>query len=212
MKKALWVQPTLVVFGALAALLLALLLTGWADADDAMKKTIRSGNRQYSSAEYGEALAHYKDGLSANPQNKALSLNAALAAYSLGEYESAAQYYENAEDCYDKHLGAGNSYFRAGGAAQDASQKMQYYAQAMQAYEEGIDKYPQNVPLKYNYETVRQRISELLDEMEQENGDGDEQGEGEEQENGDEDKGDGEEQDAEQGEGEEQDAQRLADR
>ena len=95
----------------------------------------------------------------------ALNFNAAQAAYLLGDYEKAIKYYENAEDCVDKYLNSGNILFRAGNAAEDANQKAQCYSKALQFYREGIIKFPQNVPLKYNYETVKA----LLDEIQKDN-------------------------------------------
>jgi Ca-activated chloride channel family protein len=172
------------ISGAIAVLLLTLLFTGWADADDGIKKALRLGNEQYASAAYEEALKSYETGLQASPENKTLNFNAAQAAYMLGDYEKAAQYYEKAADSTDKYLNAGNIFFGAGEAAQDANQKMQFYVLALQIYQEGIIKYPQNVPLKYNYETVKKIIEELLEEMEQEGEDSqsDEQNEGEDSE------------------------------
>jgi Ca-activated chloride channel family protein len=184
------------VSGAITALLLLLLLTGWADADDGIKRALRLGNEQYASAAYEEALKLYEAGLIANPEHKALNFNAAQAAYMLGDYEKAAQYYEKAADSADKYLNAGNIFFWVGEAiqveAQDANQdaaqnanlKLQFYALALQIYQEGISKYPQDVPLKYNYELAKEKIKELLEDMEQESEDSqsDDQDEGEDSE------------------------------
>ena len=172
--------------GAIAVLALLFVWTGWADADSGVNKALRRGNEQFALAEYGGALAFYETGLAEGPENKALSFNAAQAAYFLGDFEKAAQYYENAEGSVDKYLNAGNIFFRAGGAMEDANQKAQCYAQAMQIYKEGIIEYPQDVPLKYNYETVRALLDELTEEMEQEGGESQETQEnqgGQEQDN-----------------------------
>lgn len=169
MKKILYMS------GIVTILLLPLLLSGWADTDDTVKESLRQGNRRYESADYAEALKLYETGLAASPENKTLNFNAAQAAYILGEYEKAIEYYEKAGDNTDKFLNAGNICFRTGDTVQDINQKAQYYSQALQIYMEGITKFPQDVPLKYNYELVKEKLEELLPDMEQENN---EQGEG----------------------------------
>lgn len=87
-------------------------------------------------------------------------------------------------------LNAGNIFFRAGEAIEDEQQRAQCYIQALGIYYEGILKFPQDVPLKYNYETVKEKLEEILENTEQES---EESGEGEE----------GEESEGENAEGEE---------
>ena len=155
------------ISGIITVLLLSLLLIGWEDAEEKVIKALRQGNEQYMSAKYEEALKSYETGLAAKPESKALNFNAAQAAYLLGEYEKAAQYYEKAEDCTDKYLNGGNAFLRIGDAAQAENQKVQCYAKAVQIYKEGIIKYPKDVSLKYNYEFAKKKIDELLERMEQ---------------------------------------------
>lgn len=168
MKRLVWIS------GTAAALLLVLLLTGWADADGRARNALRQGNAQYAVAQYEAALAHYEAGLETSPDSGALRFNAAQAAYMLGDYAKAAELYENAGDSVDKYLNAGNIFYWAGGAAEDANAQAQCYAQALAIYHAGITLYPQNIPLKYNYETVQALLEELMEEMEQES-----EGEGE---------------------------------
>ncbi|MCL2167188.1 MAG: hypothetical protein FWH49_07880 [Clostridiales bacterium] len=156
------------VSGIAALLLLVLLVSGWADANDKLKKAIREGNAYFASAKYEEALLSYESALEASPENGALHFNAAQTAYLLGDYEKTAQYYEKAEDCVDKYLHAGNAFYRMAEGAEDATQKMQQYARAVQIYKEGILLYPQDLPLKYNYERVKEKLDALEEEREQE--------------------------------------------
>ncbi|MCL2121491.1 MAG: hypothetical protein FWH28_04495 [Clostridiales bacterium] len=179
------------VSGIAALLLLALLVTGWADANDKLKKAIREGNAYCASAKYEEALLSYESAMDAAPENGALHFNAAQAAYLLGDYEKTAQYYEKAVDCVDKYLHAGNAFYRMAEGAEDAMQQMRQYARAMQIYKEGILLYPQDLSLKYNYERAKEKLDALTEEQEQ----------GQEQE------GEGESQDSQESQAEDQESQ-----
>ena len=156
-----------VVSGILAVFMLPLLLTGWADRQDAVQDALRRGNQEYAAEAYTEAWNGYEQGLEARPEHKALNFNTAQAAYQLGEYEKAVEFYEQAEDSRDKYLNAGNSFYRSGDAAEDMNEKLQLYNQALEMYKEGITKYPQDLELKFNYEFVKQKLQEL-EQMEQE--------------------------------------------
>ena len=188
--------------GILSVMLLSLLLTGWADADYSAKKALGQGNRQYGAARYEQALAAYEAGLAADPENEALNFNAAQAAYIIGDYEKAAAHYEKSGDSVEKYLNGGNIFFRVGDAVEDENDKAQCYAEALLIYREGIVKYPQNVPLKYNYELVKEKLEQLMEDMEQE-GDGES---GEDSEDG-EDGNEGESQSGEEGDEEEGEGQ-----
>ena len=178
-------KKTVFISGIITILLLSFILTGWADMYDSVNKALRRGNGLYAAAKYEDALAEYETGIEKQTENGSLSFNAAQSAYLLGEYEKAAKYYENAEDSVDKYLSLGNIYFKAGGVAQDANQKAQCYKQALELYEEGIIKFPNNVPLKYNYETVKALLDDIQEKTEQENKDkSDDKDENENESNG----------------------------
>ena len=178
MKKALCVT------GLIAILLLVLLLTGWADFDDAAKKALRDGNNYYAIEQYESALISYERGLAASPEDKTLNFNAAQAAMELGEYEKAAQYYEKAADSVDKYLNAGNIYYAVGNALEETDAKVQFYAKALQIYREGILLYPQNIPLKFNYEFVKALLDEESQSENSDEGDPQESDEESEQSDG----------------------------
>ncbi|MDR0490304.1 MAG: hypothetical protein LBH28_03530 [Oscillospiraceae bacterium] len=164
-------KKVILVSGIFTVLLLTLLLTGFADKDDGVKKAMRQGNTRYESAAYAEALPCYETGLVTDPENKTLNFNAAQAAYLLGEYEKAAEYYEKSEDSIEKYLNVGNMFSKLADYLQDDNEKLQCYLQALQIYHDGIILFPQNVPLKYNYESVKEKADELASNMEQENND-----------------------------------------
>ena len=182
MKKVVWISAVI------AVLLLSLLLTGWADTDDAVKSALRRGARLYASAQYEEALQTYEAGLVASPEHGTLSFNAAQAAYLLGDYEKAVEYYEKSDESMEKYLHAGNAACRLGDAASDPNQMMEAYALALDIYREGIVRYPREVSLKYNYELLLQKISESESEDENQSEDegeeSEEENEGEEGEQG----------------------------
>lgn len=156
------------ISGIITVFLCLIVLTGWMDADEKVQKSLREGNDMYESEKYAEALRLYETGLGKEGENTVLNFNAAQAAYLSGDYEKAVLCYENAEDCTDKYLNFGNIYYMAGESASEADEKVQLYAQALQIYMDGIMKYPQEVSLKYNYETVKAKIEELLEEEESE--------------------------------------------
>ena len=183
-------KKIMIVSGILAAVLFVSLLAG-ANNDETAQKALRRGNREYEKSSYGNALETYGAGLSASPENGVLNFNAAQAAYSLGQYEKAVGYYGKAEDCPEKYLNAGNIFFKAGEATEDEEQKMQLYLQALQLYHEGIIKFPQDLPLKYNYDLLLEKIELIPEDSEQEDAEG-EQGDGE--------SGDDEQQEAYEGE------------
>jgi len=168
MKKAVWIS------GILSALFLPFLITGAADRDGAVRKALLHGNELYSAARYEEAQQAYGAGLSASPENKALRLNAAQAALVLNDYEQAITHYEQADSSIAKYLNTGNANIWLGEAASDPNQELQYYVKALQALQEGIEHFPQDMPLKYNYETVRRKLEELAEDAKQDGGDQDE--------------------------------------
>jgi len=197
----------MLVSGAIAVILLALLLSGWADRDDKVQSALRLGNKSYEAGAFEDTLRFYETGLEADPRQGDLLFNAGQAAYQIGDYESAARYYENARDCVEKYLNYGNIFYRAGAALEDAEQKAKLFAGALEIYMDGIKKYPEDVSLKYNYEFVKALFDALLDELEQQQNERERQGEGESEdsEQSDGGQGDGEQGDGGQGEGEQGD-------
>ena len=121
-------------------------------------------------------------------------------AYAAEEYEGSADWF----------LAVGNELYLAGEAAEDDNDQIQFYLQALAVYQEGISEFPQDIPLKYNYEFVRQKLDISLSEK----GDG-EEGDGEEGESGEGEDGEGQDSESSEGEtadeGESQDSSSAAD-
>ncbi|MCL2867767.1 MAG: hypothetical protein FWF47_08440, partial [Clostridia bacterium] len=164
-------------------LLLSLLLSGAADTYQAVQKALQAGNERYAAAAYADALTYYEEGLDKDAANSRLLANAAQAAALAGEVEKAVAYYEASDDSPDKYLDAGNIFASLGDALEEPEMQAQCYLLALELYLDGILLYPQNVPLKFNYETVLAKIEALPQEDEpqdgQENGENDEDREGE---------------------------------
>ena len=157
-----------IISGSLTIILLILLLTGWAVSDDTVKRSIKKGNEHYNNKHYLNALLSYEKGLAVKSDHKDLNYNAAQAAYSLGDYEKALNYYKQSDNRPEKFINTGNIYYKTGEQTEDTEQKLQFYMQALQIYREGILNYPRNVELKYNYELIMEKIKQTTEQMEQE--------------------------------------------
>jgi tetratricopeptide (TPR) repeat protein len=188
-------KKIVIISGAAAIVLSALLFSGMAEADDAAI-ALRSGNRFYTSGEYEAALSAYGAGLLSNPENERLNFSAGQAAYMLGQYETALGCFEKAGNSLDRFLNMGNAAYRLGEKNEDIEQKLGCFALALETWIEGIEKYPKDVQLKFNYEFVKKKIEDLLAAAKQEG----EEGEGEE---GEKQEGEGEGAGAGEGEGQE---------
>ena len=175
----------LIITGVIAAALSVVVLTGFAGADDAVKRAARAGNAEFNAAAYGEALNAYAAGLDVNPEDETLGFNAAQAAYALELYDLSAALYAQSGMTEDAYLGLGNACYRFGDASEDYDEKLEYFLYALQAYYDGIEKYPDNMELKYNFEFLSELI-EVTQEESQENepSDENEESEGEEGEEG----------------------------
>jgi len=173
----------LIITGVIAAALSVVVLTGFADADDAVKRAARAGNAEFDAAAYGEALNAYAAGLDVNPEDETLGFNAAQAAYALELYDLSAALYAGSGVSEDMYLGLGAACYRFGDASEDYDEKLEYFLYALQAYYDGIEKYPENMELKFNFEFLSELIEFTQDES-QENEPSDENEESEEGEEG----------------------------
>ena len=194
----------LIITGVIAAALSVVVLTGFADADDAVKQAARAGNAEFDAAAYGEALNAYAAGLDVNPEDETLGFNAAQAAYALELYDLSAALYAGSGVSEDMYLGLGAACYRFGDASEDYDEKLEYFLYALQAYYDGIEKYPENMELKFNFEFLSELIEFTQDES-QENEPSDENEENEEGEEGDQsesENGENDDQDSDEQEGE----------
>lgn len=195
--------------GVLTILLFILYMAGAIDLTLRTADTVLSeGNKLMEAGMYQQALEKYKKGLEEDPDDPELNYNAGQALYKLGEYASAAEYYEKSSlSTPDRYINLGNCYL-----------KQNYCNRAAECYKQGILEFPQDVPLKYNYEYALEQIRKMeqeadkdeeKDEEDEQNSGEDEQGDNKDkQSGGDSDQDDGENKqtdgESEQGEGEDE--------
>ena len=196
-------KKVLLLSGLLTVILLSMSLTGLTDKDDSVKEAMWLGNKEYESGAYDEALLLFESGFEVSPDDESLNFNAAQAAYLLGEYGKAEEYYGKSGDNIERFLNVGNIYAALGDSVEENEQKLQSYLQALKYYQEGIVMFPQNVPLKYNYEIVKGKAEDIAKDMNQQDNEQDDS----ESDNDESQEQDGQEQDSQEQEGQEQDDQ-----
>lgn len=155
------------VSGLLVVIFLILFFTGTIEFENAVQKSITEGNGYYADNNYDKALDAYKIGLNINPEDQRLNYNSGQASYLLNNYEEAVAYYSKASDIPDKYLNSGNSCLKLAESAGDNAQKQQYLRQALETYKQGIIAFPENLPLKYNYEYVKNMLDDENNNNEQ---------------------------------------------
>ncbi|MCL2151922.1 MAG: tetratricopeptide repeat protein [Oscillospiraceae bacterium] len=192
-------RKILLLSGLFTVILLSMSLTGFTDKDDSVKEAMWLGNQKYELGAFDEALKLYESGLEINPDDGPLNFNAAQAAYLLGEYSKAEEYYGKSGDNIERFLNVGNIYAALGDSLDENEQKLQCYLQALKYYQEGIIMFPQNVPLKFNYEIVKGKADDISSDMDQQDSDS--------QDNDESDSDDSQEQNEQEQEGQEQDNQ-----
>jgi Ca-activated chloride channel family protein len=157
------------ITGALILIFLLFFLAGIFQFDNRVNMAVNKGNDEFYKENYEKALEHYKKGLLKKPASKELSYNAFLAAILAGKGEEIFEYLKNAKETVNKYLNAGNLLFLAGESIEDNSKKQELFKKSLDTYIAGIIKYPENVPLKYNYEYVKDKMEQQEEENEQEN-------------------------------------------
>ncbi|OPZ87481.1 MAG: 50S ribosomal protein L22 [Firmicutes bacterium ADurb.Bin419] len=153
--------------GLLVVVLLILFLTGTIAFDNVVYESILKGNRLFAANNHEQALDTYNAGLSKNAENPKLNYNSGQASYLLNKFEDASKYYAKAFETPDKYINSGNSNLKLANAAGDDAQKQQYLLQALETFKQGIIAFPENIPLKYNYEYVKNMLGDQQNNNEQ---------------------------------------------
>ncbi len=153
--------------GLLVVVLLILFFTGTIAFENGVYESIVKGNRLFAANNYEQALDAYNTGLSKNAENSKLNYNSGQASYRLNKFEDASKYYAKAFETPDKYLNSGNSSLKLADAASDDAQKQQYLMQALETFKQGIIAFPENIPLKYNYEYVKNKLGDQQNDNEQ---------------------------------------------
>ena len=148
------------ISGILIIALLIMFFTGVINFNNSIIESLVKGNNAYAASNYDKALEAYKKGLSENSEDPKLNYNSGQASYRLNKYEDAVKYYVKTSDTPDKYINSGNSSLKLAENIEDAAQKQQYYQQALETYKQGIIAFPENIPLKYNYEYVKNKLGD----------------------------------------------------
>lgn len=149
-----------IVTGFFIVTLTILFFTGVIQFDGGINEFIIRGNQAYAANNFEQALETYQKALGENSDEPRLNYNSGQTSYQLSKYEEAIKYYDKTSNTLDKYINSGNSSFKLADSIADPTQKQQLYQQALETYKEGILAFPQNVPLKYNYEFVKNKIDE----------------------------------------------------
>ncbi len=176
---------------------------------------INTGVELFEKGEYEEAVAEFGDALVESPASPLLQFNLAAALYKQGRYDDAVPPLEKvvadggAEWSAPANYNLGNAHFRLGSDAEgsDPNKALESWGQALVAYRRAMAADPAMGDVKFNYELVERRITELQERLEQEQQEQEQEQDQEQQqdENGEQqDENDGEQDGEQEQEGEQQ--------
>lgn len=170
-------------------------------------REVRSGNQAYEQGDYGRALEHYRDALTAEPTESVINFNAGDALYKQERYKEAIEQYEQAlggggERDAVTHYNLGNAQYQMGD-----------YAAAAESYKRSLALDPSDQWAKFNLEMAlrklkgqqpqQQESEQQRQEEKQQEEEQKKEGEGEEQESQQQ-QAQGQQGEEQQGEGQEQ--------
>ena len=151
---------------AVAALWLLSASSGWS-----------SGLDEYNAGNYEQARQEFEQRLRMEPDAPGLQLNAGTAAYRLQDYGKASEFFSRAMLADDPLLRSsaefnlGNTLFRQGEGQEDKEKKVTDWKDAIAKYEAALKTRPDYTEAKEN----KERVEELLKQLEQEQPEKDEQ-------------------------------------
>lgn len=139
-----------------------------------LEASVRSAINNYNEGKYKTALQDYKELLKKKPDDPRLAYNAGNAAYMIGRYEEAANYFNQAMNapknpqlqqkaCYNY----GNALYKLGEQEEDINKKIDYWKQAIVQYETALRFNPQDADAKFNLEFVKKKLEELMKQQQQ---------------------------------------------
>ncbi|MEO8205171.1 MAG: VWA domain-containing protein [Chthoniobacterales bacterium] len=145
-----------------APLLIAILLVSvscYAQANPGIKK--------YEEKDYKSALGNFEGDLKSQPNVPAIQFDAGAAAYQLGDYDKAINYFTKAFLSEDQKLrnsanyNLGNTLVRKGEKAQQKDQKIANWKDAIQRYNEVLKQNSDDARAKHNKEVVEKMLKDL---------------------------------------------------
>lgn len=160
------------IFGKLGVYLIIIFFL----TPDDLEASVRSAIKNYNEGKYKTALQDYKELLKKKPDDPRLAYNAGNAAYQIGRYEEAANYFNQAMNapknpqlqqkaCYNY----GNALYKLGEQEEDINKKIDFWKQAIVQYETSLKFNPQDSDAKFNLEFVKKKLEELLKQQQQMN-------------------------------------------
>jgi Ca-activated chloride channel family protein len=136
-----------------------------------------SGLDEYNAGNYEQARQEFEQRLRMEPDAPGLQLNAGTAAYRLQDYGKASEFFSRAMLADDPLLRSsaefnlGNTLFRQGEGQEDKEKKVTDWKDAIAKYEAALKTRPDYTEAKEN----KERVEELLKQLEQEQSEKDEQ-------------------------------------
>jgi Ca-activated chloride channel family protein len=136
-----------------------------------------SGLDEYNAGNYEQARQEFEQRLRMEPEAPGLQLNAGTAAYRLQDYGKASEFFSRAMLADDPLLRSsaefnlGNTLFRQGEGQEDKEKKVTDWKDAIAKYEAALKTRPDYTEAKEN----KERVEELLKQLEQEQPEKDEQ-------------------------------------
>ena len=144
-------------------------------ASASMKEDVKNGNVLYNKKKFADARKVYQDAVSKNPGSGIASFNLGDSLYREGNYSSAVTNFNNAiATGKDKFVQAsdyniGNVYYRMAGSLQvgEVAKAKEKLETSVKFYKRAIDLDPKDKDAKFNYEFVRNRLNQLVENKDQ---------------------------------------------
>ena len=121
--------------------------------------SVGRGNRDYSRADYEEALKAYEQARINDPENPRIHYNIGSAQYQTGRFEDAVKSFEQSLSSAKIPLQA-RAYYNRG----NALFRLGKWDEAIESYKKTLQLDPHDLDAKYNIEFIRRKIKELMDQ------------------------------------------------
>ena len=134
---------------------------------------VEKGNRLYREQKYEDALKHYDQALSTQPDSAVINFDAGTAQYKTNEYQKANASFEKSLITQDKALEAkanynlGNSRYMLGLTKEnsDLAGAVQLLEGTLNNYKRAMELVPKDQDAKVNYEIVEKKLKELKEKL-----------------------------------------------
>ncbi|MDZ4788437.1 MAG: VWA domain-containing protein [Blastochloris sp.] len=138
---------------------------------------VREAEESMKKEKYAEAVVHYEEAAKKELEKSALRYNQGVAAYRAGQFDDAAQAFEEGKVGRDLKLqekayyNLGNAQFRAGETSlqKDREGTIKKWESALRSYQGALALEKENKNAKINYDLVKKRLDELKSQPPQNN-------------------------------------------